>query len=205
MSHWQRWSRRKRGVIGDDEIDDAAAPPVREGRLEAEAAPDTEPVAAPQRPASDPEAQLPDPDSLPAGSDITAFMAPGVSAGLRRRALKRLFAAEHYGIRDGLDDYDQDFRRTLTPLAGQAAQRLRRWLDAPADERDDGTAGEPREVASDPAASPGDDAARVETRANDGSGHPVDDEATTSPSPDAGASPLDQGSLARTGKPNKTR
>ncbi|UYG09566.1 DUF3306 domain-containing protein [Halomonas sp. M4R1S46] len=192
MSHFQRWSRRKRGVIGDDAIDDATA----------SAAPSAEPVAAPEAPPTDPEADLPDPDDLPPGSDITAFMAPGVSAGLRRRALKRLFAADHYGIRDGLDDYDQDFRRTLTPLAGQAAQRLRRWLDEPDSSRDDDSRDVPREVADDATPPAGD-----EPR-DDGNGEI--DELTAAPQPATppardGDAPLDQGPLARTGKPIKTR
>ncbi|MBB3229878.1 DUF3306 domain-containing protein [Halomonas stenophila] len=196
MNHFQRWSRRKRGVIGDDEIDDATA---SAGREEASDAPSAEPVAAPEAPATDPEAELPDPDSLPAGSDITAFMAPGVSAGLRRRALKRLFAADHYGIRDGLDDYDQDFRRTLTPLASQAAERLRRWLDEPVGGRDDAAAGEPREVAGDATPSAGD-----EPR-DDGDGENVAASQTETLPASAGDAPLDQGALAQTGKPIKTR
>ncbi|GHE19528.1 DUF3306 domain-containing protein [Halomonas urumqiensis] len=77
---------------------------------------------------------LPAPETLPAGSDFKAFMAPGVSDALRRRALRRMFSAGHYGIRDGLDDYDDDYRQTLKPLAGELAQRLRQWtktLDDP--------------------------------------------------------------------------
>ncbi|XKE47375.1 DUF3306 domain-containing protein [Halomonas organivorans] len=190
MSHWQRWSRRKRGIAGD-EVDNTAPPAQGEG-LAAEdiTAPDA--VAAPEAAA---EANLPDPDSLPPGSDITAFMAPGISAGLRRRALKRLFAADHYAIRDGLDDYDQDFRRTLAPLAGQAAERLRRWLDEPGE----GTVGEPPELANDALPSPG-DAPRDVVSAESES--PADEEDTPSPGP--GAAPLDQGPLARNENGTKT-
>lgn len=189
MSRLQRWSRRKRGLAADKGGEAVTCPPGEEHR-EAEAVSDAEPVR---------EEDLPDPDSLPPGSDITAFMAPGVSAGLRRRALKRLFAADHYAIRDGLDDYDQDFRQTLAPLAERAAERLRRWLDDPADREDDGTAAESREVADDTASSPGDDQRRAVT----GDAEPGQEVAVTaSPSPDP---PLDQGPLARTGKPIKTR
>ncbi|RTR05013.1 DUF3306 domain-containing protein [Halomonas nitroreducens] len=213
MSHWQRWSRRKRGITGD-EVGDAAAPPAHGEGLAAEDIADPDAVATPAAAA---EADLPDPDSLPPGSDITAFMAPGISAGLRRRALKRLFAADHYAIRDGLDDYDQDFRRTLTPLAGQAAERLRRWLGEPGDAHDEGAVGEPPEVADDalpsPGDTPGDEGARqapppAETEENakqdDDSVRRVANEAAHTPSPGPGAAPLDQGPLARNEKATKT-
>ena len=36
-------------------------------------------------------------------------MSPGVSAPLRKSALRKLFSATGFNIRDGLDDYDDDF------------------------------------------------------------------------------------------------
>lgn len=72
---------------------------------------------------------LPDPDSLPAGSDIRAYLEPGVDKALRKKALRRLFSAERYNVRDGLDDYDEDFREKLKPLSEHVAERLRQHFE----------------------------------------------------------------------------
>ncbi|MFC3285273.1 DUF3306 domain-containing protein [Litchfieldella rifensis] len=132
MSRLSRWSRRK---LGEDSADneEVAAPPV-DAEMPDPGPDDIETPSAEDTAPPDPEPgsldhTLPDPDTLPAGSDIKAFMAPGVSAGLRKRALRRLFAAERYGIRDGLNDYDHDYRQCLKPLTSEVAQRLRKWAD----------------------------------------------------------------------------
>ncbi len=122
MSRLERWSRRKLGE--DAEAQTLAEMP--------SAQMDTTDRAPPPDPASEPEpgsldATLPDPDSLAAGSDFKAFLQTGVSDALRRRALRRMFSADHYAVRDGLDDYDDDYRQQLKPLASELAQRLRQW------------------------------------------------------------------------------
>ncbi|PMR70630.1 DUF3306 domain-containing protein [Halomonas heilongjiangensis] len=126
MSRLSRWSRRKLG----EETDGVEAPDT--ARAAVEQAPEIETVdpEAPAPPPPEPgslDHTLPDPDTLPPGSDFTAFLRQGVSDGLRRRALRRMFSGDHYGIRDGLDDYDADYRERLKPLAGELAQRLRQW------------------------------------------------------------------------------
>lgn len=120
MNRLSRWSRRKLGEHADD----------IERPEEAVAADAETPTIPPAEPGSL-DASLPDPDTLPAGSDFTAFLQQGVSDGLRRRALRRMFSGEHYGIRDGLDDYDDDYRARLKPLTGDVAQRLRQWTRQP--------------------------------------------------------------------------
>lgn len=52
---------------------------------------------------------IPPIESLNENSDYSRFMAPDIGADLRRLALKKLFKAPVFGIRDGLDDYDDDF------------------------------------------------------------------------------------------------
>ncbi|MDR9439137.1 MAG: DUF3306 domain-containing protein [Halomonas sp.] len=147
MSRLERWSRLKRGEVPASS--EMSLPP-RGTEAQQGNQPDREPLETdhPERAAapSGPPAPgsldhtLPDPDTLPAGSDIKAYMSSGVSRGLRKRALRRLFAADHYGIRDGLDDYDDDYREKLQPLASEVAERLRNWTrqhlgddEAPAD------------------------------------------------------------------------
>ncbi|MGQ7248320.1 DUF3306 domain-containing protein [Halomonas sp. V046] len=101
-------------------------------------------------------AELPDPDSLAAGSDIRAYLAPGVGEAIRKRALRRLFSAERYGVRDGLDDYDDDFRARMAPMSQEVAERMRQWWqdsrreppdDDIADAADGSATGDGRETA----------------------------------------------------------
>ena len=122
MSRLQRWSRIKRGVPEQ-------APPEETIEASPEAAGETVDSALPEPEEPAPgslDETLPDPDTLGPGSDFRAFLTPGVSAGLKRRALRRLWATGNYGVRDGLDDYDDDYTR-LAKLGGEAAEKLRHW------------------------------------------------------------------------------
>ncbi len=53
---------------------------------------------------------MPAVESLDENSDYSGFLSPGVSDELRQLALRKLFQSEKFNIRDGLDDYDDDFR-----------------------------------------------------------------------------------------------
>ena len=52
---------------------------------------------------------MPPLDSLDQNSDYSGFLSPGVTEGLRRRALRKLFLSAAFNVPDGLDDYDDDF------------------------------------------------------------------------------------------------
>jgi len=95
-----RWSRRKAEAAQEHQpgkdIEAAAAP------VEVSADP-----AGAEKPLTD--ADMPDLDSLTAESDFTPFMSSGVSDELRKLALRKLFRAPLFNIRDGLDEYDEDF------------------------------------------------------------------------------------------------
>ncbi len=138
MSRWERWSQLKRGVESSEaapepEVDEASARSVETPvqNEAARAAPGADPSSVPVEPdvpaPGSLDDSLPDPDLLPAGSDFSIFMVSGVSAALRRRALKRLWATGNYNVRDGLDDYDADYRQQLKPMAEGLADKLRRW------------------------------------------------------------------------------
>ncbi|MDH2422290.1 DUF3306 domain-containing protein [Cobetia amphilecti] len=73
-----------------------------------------------------PVIELPDPDTLTPDADISAFMQSGVDPALRQRALRRIFMGGEHSVRDGLDDYDQDFSQ-MRPLAEGVADTLRSW------------------------------------------------------------------------------
>ena len=55
------------------------------------------------------DADMPDLESLTEDSDYSGFMSEGVSDELRNLALRKLFRSSGFNIRDGLDEYDDDF------------------------------------------------------------------------------------------------
>ena len=54
---------------------------------------------------------MPPIESLNEESDFSGFMSKGVSDELRNLALKKLFQASVFNVRDGLDEYDEDFTK----------------------------------------------------------------------------------------------
>jgi TATA-binding protein-associated factor Taf7 len=100
-----RWSRRKleadqlapaveKSVQLDTEVGLSAADQVT-------ADTETKPVLT--------DADMPDIESLDEDSDFSGFMSAGVSDKLRNLALRKLFKAPVFNIRDGLDEYDEDY------------------------------------------------------------------------------------------------
>lgn len=137
MSRLERWSRLKRNVPQEQDAPPVASSieePVDELAAEPNSSPNEveqlhhgpDAAQAPPEPGSL-DHTLPDPETLEAGSDFSAFMVPGVSGALRRRALKRLWATGNYNVRDGLDDYDADYNQLLKPMGSELASKLRRW------------------------------------------------------------------------------
>ena len=90
-----RWSRRKQEARNP-------AP--------AEPAPSPEPPAEVEPAALLRDEDMPPLESIDESRDVSPFLSEGVSEGLRRRALRRLFSLPGFNIRDGLDDYDEDYR-----------------------------------------------------------------------------------------------
>ncbi|MCK2044055.1 DUF3306 domain-containing protein [Chromohalobacter salexigens] len=135
MSFMQRWSQRKRDH-GDASSDKASAETPATLAEQAHApAPSEEhetssraaaliPGYDPQRPLDE---QLPEPEQLGAGDDFRAFMLPGVGEFLKRRALRRMFKVGNYNVRDGLDDYDEDYSQ-LMRMMPEVSARMRQWL-----------------------------------------------------------------------------
>jgi hypothetical protein len=115
-----RWSRRKLEARSGG-IDDGAEV------LQTEEPQAVPPVAAPpERELTD--ADMPPLDSLTADSDFTPFMSPGVSDGLRRLALRKLFSQPSFNITDGLNDYDEDFTQ-FTGLGSVITHEMKRLLE----------------------------------------------------------------------------
>lgn len=104
-SFFARWSRRKRAAATNrrdrsppETAQHGAEPPQTAAALPEEAGPFVDP------------ASLPPIGSIDAGSDITAFLVPGVPAHLTRAALRRAWSADP-AIRDfiGLSENSWDF------------------------------------------------------------------------------------------------
>ena len=102
----RRWSERKVQARAQEKLPAASEVPANE-----RASPT--PADAPVPPLTD--ADMPPIDTLNEDSDYKGFLSPQVSEGLRRLALRKLFHLPKFNIRDGLDDYDEDFR-TFQPL-----------------------------------------------------------------------------------------
>ena len=98
-----RWSRRKQEAQREAVIEET---PVEPAPLETEATAEI-PASEEKPPLTD--ADMPPIDSLTEDSDFSPFMSPGVSEELRNLALRKLFHAPVFNIRDGLDEYDDDF------------------------------------------------------------------------------------------------
>lgn len=120
-----RWSRRK--LDGDatqtpaDEVPPALA--------------ETAPAAAdtgPETPVLT-DADMPDLDSMDEHSDYQGFLSPGVSEELRRLALRKLFKSEAFAMRDGLDDYDEDYR-SFEALGNVITADMRHQMERQADQ-----------------------------------------------------------------------
>lgn len=108
------WSRRRQAVEA-------------EARQEAEAcvrAEEAEALAVQEQKADDDllqELGLPDPDTLKAGDDFSAFMAKSVPARLRNRALRKLWVSNPVLANlDDLVDYAEDFGKA--GLSGEVIQ-----------------------------------------------------------------------------------
>ncbi|MCW8902291.1 DUF3306 domain-containing protein [Sedimenticola sp.] len=113
-----RWSRLKRA---------AASPP----QVGAESPEASLPEEVSEQPLTD--ADMPPLESLDETSDYTGFLSEKVSESLRRQALRKLFHQAAFNVRDGLDDYDDDYT-SFTKLGDVITADMRHQL-AMAEER----------------------------------------------------------------------
>lgn len=111
----QRWSRRKLAARAEPQPEAANASPTGTPTPDPAAlasSNDHTPSAPPEadeRPGLPDHPSLPDIDTLDEDSDYSAFLSPEVEASVRRVALRKLFGLPCFAVRDGLDDYDDDF------------------------------------------------------------------------------------------------
>ena len=97
----RRWSRRKQDATQNTEAVRERESTQTQPGLDAAASTETAPVLT--------DADMPPVESLDENSDFSGFMSEGVSDELRNLALRTLFRAPVFNIRDGLDEYDEDY------------------------------------------------------------------------------------------------
>lgn len=116
-----RWSRRKRAVAEEVPVESAVVPPTRK---------DIEPETEAEEAELLARLKLPVPETLKPGDDFSAFMAEGVPAFLRKRALRVLWRSNPVLANlDGLNDYDEDFTSPeLTQKVLATAYRVGRGI-----------------------------------------------------------------------------
>lgn len=127
-----RWSRRKHAARETPLAVDS--PPQAAGTaapgMPRDASPDAHAPAVEAQPPGDED--MPPLESLGADSDVSAFFSPRVSEKLRRLALQRIFRTPKFNFRDGLDDYDGDYRN-FEPLGDVMTADLRHRLEMEAE------------------------------------------------------------------------
>jgi len=154
-----RWSRRKHEAehgpsAGETEpeaqapVDADVCPPAPETVDEdaGAAVEEVEPV----------DEDLPHPDTLHSNSDFSVYLKRHVSSAFRRAAMRRLFSSPEFNVRDGLDDYDEDYTQfqslgnTVTAHMRHHEERLRQRDQEKAEqaERDAETEAERERVAA---------------------------------------------------------
>ena len=97
----RRWSRRKQEAVQTTEVAREEESTQTRASLDTAASTETAPVLT--------DADMPPLESLDENSDFSGFMSEGVSDELRNLALRKLFRAPVFNIRDGLDEYDEDY------------------------------------------------------------------------------------------------
>jgi hypothetical protein len=74
------------------------------------------------------EPELPPIESLDEHSDYRGFMSEKVSEDLRLQALRKLFSLPQFNVRDGLNDYDEDFA-SFKPMGDIVPHDMARSLE----------------------------------------------------------------------------
>ena len=127
------WSRRRAEVEAEDAQEQARRAEIAARReQDAVAEKSDEDILA--------EYDLPDPDNIKLGDDITGFMKKTIPERLRRRALRSLWRSNPVlACVDGLNDYDGDFSNAATDAPGvktayQVGKGLLRHVEALAEQ-----------------------------------------------------------------------
>jgi hypothetical protein len=133
-----RWARRKQQVRSGTVV---APEPVTQTPLPVAEAPMAQvavPAPVQPTPAAEPAPTLADVALLTRESDYARFVASGVDEGVKRAAMKKLFADPHFNVMDGLDTYIADYGQPdPIPLAMLRRMNQSKFLRLFEDDEDD--------------------------------------------------------------------
>lgn len=149
-SRLSRWSRRKQQSVEATREEDLALQLQEQILAEADK---SEAVAAQEQEETEAEepvltdADMPAIESLTEDSNFGQFMSSGVSDELRNMALRKMYKAPFFNIRDGLDEYDEDFT-TFEKLGDIVTADMRHQMEIEARKKLEAEAREIAEAAS---------------------------------------------------------
>jgi hypothetical protein len=150
-----RWSRRKQLTTEQTLEEDLALQLAEQDLVEVDlpatvAGQDAQEAEASEAVLTDTD--MPAIESLSEDSNFSQFMSSGVSDELRNLALRKMFKAPFFNIRDGLDEYDEDFTTfeklgdiVTCDMRHQMEVEAKKKLEAEAKEIADSGAGEESE------------------------------------------------------------
>ncbi len=168
-----RWSRRKLETPEhrreEDETLAALSQPAETGPADSMRQPPPADDDQPPAPLLT-DADMPPLESLTQDSDFSPFMSPAVSDELRNMALRKLFRAASFNIRDGLDEYDDDFT-SFEKLGDIVTSDMKHQMEMEAKKKLEQEAAQLAEQAQDQA-TPADDPALTQATAS------IDEDAT---------------------------
>lgn len=138
-------------------------------------------LPAEAEPGAEPAPTMADVALLGRASDYSRFVARGVDEGVKRAAMKKLFADPHFNVMDGLDTYIDDYGQPdPIPLAMLRRMNQSKFLQL----FDDGDGNTPESPNSAPAAraaeplKPPDDDPDLRLQQDDAAGQPGPDQGT---------------------------
>ncbi|MBT8437111.1 MAG: DUF3306 domain-containing protein [Gammaproteobacteria bacterium] len=140
----RRWSRRKQESVQETPAAEQVQPSDTEAGIGAAAPIEAE---AESRPTLT-DADMPPIESLNENSDYSGFMSAGVSDELRNLALRKLFKAPVFNIRDGLDEYDEDYTY-FEKLGDIVTSDMKHHIEMKQQREREALAGEAEEIAGD--------------------------------------------------------
>jgi len=131
-----RWSRRKQQTAEQIRSEDLLAE-VEQTDFPQEALPQAQDEDVSQNEDQQPvlsDAEMEPVEDLTENSDFSKFMSPGVSDELRNLALRKMFKAPIFNIRDGLDEYDEDYT-TFEKLGDIVTADMRHQMEMEAERK----------------------------------------------------------------------
>ena len=135
-SRLSRWSRRKQQTAEETSKEDMAFDVGQQSQVENELeevlSEDQQQVEIQQPVLSD--ADMEPIQTLTENSDFSKFMSSGVSDELRNLALRKMFKAPFFNIRDGLDEYDEDYT-TFEKLGDIVTADMRHQMEIEAERK----------------------------------------------------------------------